>query len=132
MDYDEIIAKGREQDIVCFKRYGSYQGEWILLTKDNENYYIYRDWYGSCSLCDALESWEAEWEEANNYKQYEWTKERCKEFAKEYRPFLTIPEDQFKYIIKHEDLNLIMPANIPEYYNNELEEWQKEIERKFK
>lgn len=58
MDYSEytIVAEARGQQPLWFRRFGSYQGEWLLLAVDENLYYVYKDYYGSCTGCDALQA----------------------------------------------------------------------------
>lgn len=58
IEYDgyEIVALARGQEVVYFRQFGSYQGEWLLVSHKDETYYIYKDSHGSCSGCDSLEA----------------------------------------------------------------------------
>ncbi len=44
-----VVARSQGQTVLDYTRYGSYQGEWTILSKDDSNYYLYRGSYGSCS-----------------------------------------------------------------------------------
>jgi hypothetical protein len=95
---------------VYFEEFGSYQGEWILVTEKDDTFYIYKDWYGSCSGCDALEAFEAD---KSNYEwDYELTLEDKKEFAENYKPFAEIPSDIMRAMVEADTLRQAMPANL--------------------
>lgn len=73
-----LIANG--YNVIDSKMFGDYQGTWIAIIKDGEQYKIITDSFGSCSGCDdfynsamndSVSSW---WE---NYKF-------IKEFGKQY------------------------------------------------
>ena len=101
----EIIAWANNQDIVYYHEFGSYQGEWLLVSKTLSEYYIYKGWYGSCSGCDAFQS-ELDYGDIGI--------EKAKEFASEYEPFLVVPIDTMKNICEKGKLIEIIPANIRE------------------
>lgn len=53
--YDEVLEIAGAK-VLEFKMFGSYQGDWIAkIEYDGQIGYI-RDYYGSCSGCDALEA----------------------------------------------------------------------------
>jgi hypothetical protein len=54
-DYDDALrAAGAE--VLAYKYFGSYQGDWIAHVRyGGETFYI-SDCYGSCSACDALQA----------------------------------------------------------------------------
>jgi len=102
----EIIAWANNQEVVYYGKFGGYQGEWILISKDKENYYIYKDYYGSCGGCDAFEAF------------FGWnkdiTKERAKDFVEEYeyKPFLVIPREKMIRLVENRTLIKVFPYNI--------------------
>lgn len=105
MDYGDVITKGKGLDLIFYKTYGSYQGDWIIVAKNNTEYFIFKGHYGSCSCCDSLESFE-------NYKGDEfWTEEKIKEFSDYYEPFIVVGKDDFIRLCKAGQLKTIMPAN---------------------
>lgn len=71
-------------EVIEFKEYGSYQGEWLAVVKVNGELGVIDGCYGSCSGCDAFE---AEFgfcdEDKPDYK------ERLAEFGKTYLPALS-------------------------------------------
>lgn len=86
------------------------QGEWILVAKDEKNYYLYKEWFGSCAGCDAYHSY-FEYKEKFEIKF-------AKQFAKEYFPFLKADMKEFLYFIKERKLKSIFPANIKDVYSD--------------
>lgn len=108
-DYSTAIAYANKQEIVYYQRFGSYQGEWILVTRNDENYYIYKDWYGSCSGCDNYEG-TFSWQEQK-------TEEKVKEFAKGYPPFAEVPKQTMVNLVTKGTLAKIFPANIRDSYS---------------
>lgn len=105
-DYGDVIAQGKKQTLVAFEQFGSYQGDFIVITKDDKNAYIYKDSYGSCSVCDSLEAFE-NYTDDDNF----WTQEKCEEFAKNYDVFITVDLGTFKRLVKEKKLAEILPAN---------------------
>lgn len=99
-----MIAEARDQRVLYYAEFGSYQGEWIMLAK-SDNYYIYKDWYGSCSGCDALQ---AEF----GYKDNEVPLEEALKFAANYEPFLVVDVDTMINVVSAGNLSEIVPANI--------------------
>ena len=55
MAYKEALeAAGCE--VIAYEEFGSYQGDWLAkVRKDGETFWL-RDYYGSCSGCDAFEA----------------------------------------------------------------------------
>lgn len=102
-NYD-IVALARDQKVVFYQEFGSYQGEWLCVSKDEKNYYIYKGYYGSCSGCDSLQG-----EEIN-------TKEDAIKFIghEGYNPFLIIPTTTMKNSVKSDEFQTIFPKNIRE------------------
>lgn len=115
MTYGEVISKGNNQEEIFYKEYGDCQGDWILITKDKNNFYIYKGYYGSCPGCDHLEDFEG-------YEDNFWTEEKYKEFCKEYPPFISIDSETFINICKSGMLKTIMPANTRLSYSVDYEE----------
>lgn len=55
MSYDDALrAAGAE--VHAYQTFGSYQGDWLAkVTFDGETFWI-RDYFGSCTVCDAFEA----------------------------------------------------------------------------
>jgi len=61
-DYGDMFAKIKGLDLISYEEYGSYQGRYIVILKDettNRLFYYFGS-YGSCSGCDWLQS-EMDW-----------------------------------------------------------------------
>lgn len=108
----EIIAWANSQKTIFYERYGSYQGEWILVSKDTENYFIYEGSYGSCPGCDHYQAF---------FDYGKPTLEKAKEFAADYKPFLIVPIDIMINVCEAGKLKEIMPGNMRGYMENDYE-----------
>jgi hypothetical protein len=97
-----IIAWANDQDVVYYVEFGSYQGEWLLVSRDADNYYVYKDYYGSCSGCD---NYEGSFGNRPN-------KAEAQEFAKDYPPFVRVPRETMRALAASEGIEPILPFNI--------------------
>lgn len=104
----EVVAWARGQEVLLYETYGGYQGEWIMLSRADGVYYLWKDNFGSCSGCDAYEAWGVS----------EATKSQALEFAKDYQHFIEIPADTMERLCANRTLAAIMPANIREDYSD--------------
>ena len=111
-----MVAEARGQRVLWFRRFGSYQGEWLLLARDDERYYVYKDSYGSCSGCDAIEG------------TFTWSRQdelqpddpEVQEFIKGYPSFLEMtPRGALNVAERDGSLFKVLPAN--------RREWQDEV-----
>lgn len=105
-NYGEIISGVTGREVVYYSQFGSYQGIWLLVTKDGDNYYIYKDYYGSCSGCDPLQS---------EIRTSEIDLEIAKKFADKYHPFLTLSDGQLEALLHSQNLKSLFPKNIRMY-----------------
>lgn len=101
----DIVAWSRGHETVLYEEFGSYQGEWLLVSFKDGLYYIWKGYYGSCSGCDSYESW-------NGYDSNGITREKAMEFAKDYEHFLEVPRETIISLIGKDKLLEIFPANI--------------------
>lgn len=106
-DNYEVIAWANDQRIIYYAQFGSYQGEWFLVSRNQENYYIYKGSYGSCSGCDSFQGF---------FDYGDIDKAKACEFAKDYIPFLIVPRDTMGNVCVANKLMEIMPANIRDEY----------------
>lgn len=97
-DYD-AIATLRGHDVLFFRRCGSYQGLWIMLSKHDDEYFLWKDWYGSCSGCDSLEAAEPR------------TPEAVLDFIERYAPFLQAPKASYYEAVLRGELRSLLPLN---------------------
>jgi len=106
-NYGSIIADANNELLLYYTQENDYTGEWLSITysQKNRQFIIYKDWFGSCSYCDALES-------SFDYSK-EISIEEKKEFAKEYKPFCVIPEEVMRLIILSGDIiSCLIPVNL--------------------
>jgi hypothetical protein len=99
----EIIAWANNQEVVFYEMFGTYDGEWLLVSEDETNFILYKDWYGSCSYCDPYE---------DEIRDINLSKKKALEFANKYKPFLEIPKEIAFEVCKRKDLKSLLPANI--------------------
>lgn len=100
----DVVAWANDQETVYYEEFGSYQGEWVLVSRDLSQYFIYKGWYGSCSGCD---SYEASLSYGENVG-----KEAAKKFAEDYRSFLEIPNRTMMNLSSNRSLLSVFPANV--------------------
>jgi hypothetical protein len=105
MNYGQVISQANDQELLVYREFGDYQGDWIAITKDEEKYYVYKGYYGSCSGCDALQDFSHYAEEGF------WTKEKLQEFAVDYPPFIDVEKETFLELLRQGKLIDILPAN---------------------
>lgn len=110
-----IIAWANGQDLILYQEFGSYQGEWLMLTKNEKEYFVYKDYYGSCSGCDAWQGWDTRpWGERDQGMPLS----MAKDFAKDYKSFIEVPRETMLNLVRAGTLKKIMPANIRESYSD--------------
>ena len=99
----EVLAWANDQELIHYEEFGAYHGEWILISRDNEKYYIWKGWYGSCQGCDHFES--------KIGHSPELTKAEAKDFASQYPPFLEIPRVTCLQKVESQGLLEYLPRN---------------------
>lgn len=106
----EIIAWAQREQVVCYVQFGSYQGEWVLVsrTEDRQTYKIYKGSYGSCSGCDSFEAVSPS------------TRAEGLEFVREhdYIPFLEIPTSTMRNLCANRNLIQVFPANFRDEFSD--------------
>jgi hypothetical protein len=107
-----LVAEARGQRVLFYRQFGSYQGEWLLLSADDDHYFLYRDSYGSCSGCDALES-----RFGYNDDGLSADDPRIQEFIKEYEPFLVMQQEAALRVAQKGSLLTVIPANRRDWYD---------------
>jgi hypothetical protein len=110
------VATFNGQRPLFYQEFGSYQGEWVLFALGDEDYVIYRDWYGSCSGCDSLQA------------DCPRTQEQAEEFARAYRPFCEIPRLTASKLAQNGTFETVFPANFRDGGGVDLEGVVDEIE----
>lgn len=109
-----LVAGVRGQEVLLYQQFGSYQGEWMMLSRDAEQYYVYKDWYGSCSGCDSYEAADFGW----NSDREGVPMEQARKFAEDYRPFIEIPRETMRNLVRNGTLGTVLPANINDKYSD--------------
>ena len=112
-DYS-IIAQAKGHQLIWYECYGAYQGTWVMLSRYGDKYYIWKNSYGSCPGCDALQAADLS---PNDFRKI-W------EFVDGYEPFLVVPVDVALSLVAKGQLGEIFPANEREW---ESEKTNKEI-----
>ena len=54
-NYGEVLAAVNNMELISFNEDGGYQGDYLVVLKDDNRLFYYIDSYGSCSGCDWLE-----------------------------------------------------------------------------
>lgn len=105
-----IVARARGQRVLLYEQYGSYQGEWLLFARDDGTgmYFIYKDWYGSCSGCDNYEG-TFDYSYGGDLARSD---SRVQQFIKGYPPFLEIPRETAAALATNGTLESVFPANV--------------------
>lgn len=106
-----MVAGVRGQEVLLYEQFGSYQGEWLMLAKGADTYFIYKDYYGSCSGCDSYEA------------SFSWSSEDVPmadalKFAEGYKPFLDVPRSTMRNLVEKGTLEKILPANIRDTHSD--------------
>lgn len=74
-------------EAIEYVEFGSYQGDWLCLIRDNGELCVAEGCYGSCSVCDSFQS-EFGW----NDQEKEDYQERLADFGRGYLPAYTLDE----------------------------------------
>ena len=112
-DSYDIIPWANRERILYSQRFGSYQGEWLIMSfSQNDEYKIYTGSYGSCSGCDAYQG-------VIDYAS-DITLEKGKDFAKDYEPFLIVPRQTMINLVTDNELRSILPANRRDQWEDDI------------
>lgn len=85
MSYDTALeAAGME--VLEYVEFGSYQGDWLCLIRDNGVLCVAEGCYGSCDYCDSFQN---EFGYGSDKEDYE---ERLADFGRGYLPAWTLDE----------------------------------------
>lgn len=112
LNYGTVLATGLKAELLAYKEYGSYQGDWIAILKTTDDKVeIFKGNYGSCPGCD--------WLEDNSNWDGEISEESVTEFCRrEGKPFLELDSRTARTIVEAEDPSKYFPANTREKYND--------------
>jgi len=114
-DYGDAVCQGYDLERIHYHTFGSYQGEWMLLARDAENYYIYKGSYGSCSGCDVLEGHGSTFDSKQTLK--EWLSGPNDDDDSGYKSFLEIPIETMRNVISDNVFGTLFPANIRDEFS---------------
>lgn len=73
-------------ELVFFETYGSYQWDWIMVSKKENKVYLWRWYYGSCSWCDNYCFFESEESHDEEWNSLPMSQEKWDEFVYAYNP----------------------------------------------
>lgn len=106
-----IVAWCRGHEILFYREFGSYQGDWAMVSYCDGEYYVWKGYYGSCSGCDA---YEADMGSDMGYGDHMASGEGTQKFAKDYTPFLEVPASTMRNLATQgwKSVGQILPANI--------------------
>lgn len=85
MSYDLALAAAGVE-VVEYVEFGSWQGDWLCLIRDNGVLCVAEGTYGSCDYCDSFQS---EFGYGSDEENYE---ERLADFGRGYLPAWTLDE----------------------------------------
>ena len=115
-DYS-IVAEAKGHKVVFYQEFGSYQGEWLMVSRDKDNYYIWSGDFGSCSGCDSLQA-----DLIDGFSDTV-SQEAIDQFSSGYTPFATVPRATAKEMVKKGTLETIFPRNLrKDFYEIEYDE----------
>jgi hypothetical protein len=130
----DIIAIVKGQDVIYYKEFGEYHGDWLLISYDNnlESYFFYKGHYGSCSGCDEFEHWrmyndeeiEMEWDKEKSHWYKLISIEKAKEFFDKFaennyedtKPFLIVDRNVMSRLVINNKVKEILPINFRFYF----------------
>ncbi len=58
MDYEGVLRLAGAK-VLCYKRFGSWQGDWLAKVQYDSKTFWVHGYYGSCTQCDAVDAIEA-------------------------------------------------------------------------
>lgn len=108
-----LVAGVRGQEVLLYQQFGSYQGEWMMLARDPETFFVYKDCYGSCSGCDSYEASDFGWDTEQNGVPMS----KALDFAKDYKPFIEIPKATMRNLVTNGTLSQVLPLNVNDTYS---------------
>ena len=109
-DYGDLLAKGIGKKLISITYFGSYQGDWIATLDNGKNIEVWKGYYGSCSVCDPLQSAYRMDRNADDYLTKEDVDGLVDMFKEDGNPFLEIPKNILKDI-SMTDFEALLPLN---------------------
>lgn len=123
-----LAAEARGQEVILYREFGSYQGEWLLVgygppdsadpaaisgpePRDGEGaYFFYKGWYGSCGGCDHFL---ADLGRLRSGDEFDPDAKTVREFVDSYPPFVAAAQRTVRGFLQAEGrADSILPANI--------------------
>lgn len=117
--YEDIIRRIYDE-VLFYKEYGSYQGDWLAKVKKGDEEFWLWGWYGSCSGCDWFQG------EAN-YPQY-WDFEDS-DFDCFFEKVKKETKRLIKLFVDDYDANKFTKEELMTYLENTLKEWDDDDQR---
>lgn len=116
----DIIPWFHRQELLYFREFGSYQGDWLIVSYDHRKneYLLWEGGYGSCSGCDAFQDTFEYAFEGPVVRSHE----KVIAFMADYKPFLEIPADTMRNVVRTNNLRTLFPKNAYRDYNDEPED----------
>lgn len=105
-NYADVIGIATDETPVAYEEYGSYQGDFLAVTKTANELHIWKGGFGSCTGCDWLEN-----ERSHHDDDWILTKEKAEEFLESDKPFLSLSIETAKEMLKQGTIESIFPAN---------------------
>jgi hypothetical protein len=111
-DYD-VAAVARGHEVIFMDRAGSYQGDYVFVSRNKTHYFVWSGGYGSCSGCDGYEA---------SGLHSGMTRKQVAKFASEDKPFIEIPVATMLELCRNETLSQVFPANTKrDTYGSEID-----------
>lgn len=111
-NYGELIAGVAKQELLAYKEYGSYQGDYLAITREGDFLNVWKGSYGSCSGCDWLEG-EKDWDSD------EVSSKKAAEYVASEKPFINIAIATASNLLSSGKFKELMPANT----RNDYADW---------
>ncbi|HRN86047.1 MAG TPA: hypothetical protein PKU78_03380 [Candidatus Dojkabacteria bacterium] len=109
-DYGDLLAEGVGKKLISITYFGSYQGDWIAALDNGKNIEVWKGFYGSCSVCDSLQSMYRMDKNADDYLTRGDIDALTDMLKEEGNPFIKIPKNIFNDI-SVKDFEALLPLN---------------------
>jgi hypothetical protein len=132
MGYKECLELAGAK-VIGYKEFGSWQGEWIAYVEYKGQRGFVRDYYGSCSGCDAYQSeFNIEPHNCNGREYYspfyEGYKENCELCQKEKLKEIKFGESYLEDILSYDEILEIASRNLTwDESSTEMADFVKEV-----
>lgn len=113
-NYGDLLEVATGKECLVYKKFGSYQGDYIAILKSGDGVEIWKGKYGSCTVCDWLIGAKTFENGKSVIKE-----ERAKEYLKEREPFLKVRNDDIETMVQSDDIKAFFPRNT----RNDYADW---------